>query len=160
MGTARTYTLTTTDFDKDRQADGSWPTVELAVNFRKREWGGWLVVREDNGRELGWLTTGQFDDGKPCWEARVNSRAYMGEGPDDEGYILDDIAEGAYTLCRAEGGNTFKVHPVAYAATREEAATELFWHLFKNRAPGAQPNGYAFGAHPYVARWHDTHPVI
>lgn len=143
--------LTITDYDH-RGDDGKldFPEVKLEIRFTKREYGGWNVVRADNGRLLGWLCKGKFDDGKPCWNAYLSSTAFQGDGPDDKGYVLDEVP-----LHLFRGKNEFTSECITWEDTREWAATEIFRHLFRNQAPAV-----GFGRHYAVKRWHDTHPVI
>lgn len=143
--------LRSTDYSH-RGDDGKldFPEVRLEVRLVKRTYGGWHVVRADNNRELGWLTKGKFDDGSPCWEARVASAAFRGDGPDDEGYILDDVP-----LHLFNGRDSLTCDPVGYGRTRQEAAEELFYHLRKHEAPAV-----GFGRKYSVKRWHDSHPDI
>lgn len=106
------------------EAEG-YHEVELEVRFVKRSFGGWAVTRKDNGRHLGWLV--KHDD---LWEARANSGAFRGEGIDDEGYILDDVP-----LYLFNGITSLKADACGYGKTREDATSELLWHLHRNHAP-------------------------
>lgn len=143
--------ITITDY-QHRNEDGKldFPEVKLEVRFTKRSWGGWNVVRADNGRELGWLAKGKFDNGKPCWNAYIDIAAFRGAGKDDEGYVLDEVP-----LRLARYQTEIKAEAIAYEETREEGACEIFQHLYRNEAPAV-----GFGRHHSVKRWHDTHPVI
>src|SRR5262249_11386347 len=86
MTTISTYRrITHTDAGQTLTA---WGWDDLEVRFTRRSWGGWNVVRADNGRQLGWLF--KTNDSK-IWEARVNHSVFRGDNIDDEGYLLDEV---------------------------------------------------------------------
>lgn len=120
---------------------GDWVTSEHEVRFTRRGSGGWFVVRADNGRHLGWLYSNRSDHPKPVWEARVPSGAFRGETIDDEGNILDAVP----TYLTNSDNQMTGFRPVGFGSTREEATSELLYHLHQNHAPAL-----GYGAHPAV----------
>jgi len=126
---------------KIRTRRGDVQTVE--ITYRKRSWGGWRVVRADNGRELGWLT--RNDDG---WSAHVASSAFRGDTIDDEGDCLDDVP-----LCLFNGENALAAMAIGWPqAKREDAVEGLIRWLANERA-----TALGFGPHHLVTKWADRH---
>lgn len=128
--------------DFDHRGDNGkldFPEYTLEVKFTKRQYGGWCVVRADNGRLLGWLCKGKYDNGKPCWNAYVSSTAFLGADKDDGGDILDEVPERLF-----DGKDQFTSNPIAYEDNRQYAAEAIFRHLFRNQAPAVGfPRHYA-----------------
>jgi hypothetical protein len=113
-------------------------TVEIA--YRKRSYGGWEVVRADNGRRLGWLC--KDDEG---WSAYVSSDAFRGDSADDRGESLDEVP--LYLF----GGQCQVVSDrIAFEATRDDAAGQIVRRLHKYSAPAL-----GFGRRYDVRRWAD-----
>lgn len=123
-------------------AGSGYREVEVEVRFTKRAYGGWLVRRADNGRELGWLVR----DGK-LWQARVSASAFRGQDVDDYGDVLDDVP-----LYLFNGKSRLEAWPiVSDAATREDAAHDLLWHLHRHHA-----TALGYGPHPAVTPYRSS----
>lgn len=118
---------------------------EIAYRFTRRSYGGWNVVRADNGRSLGWLcrTTDEFGD--QCWSVHVSSSAFRGTGPNDTGDLLDSIPGDLH-----RGDNSCQSRSIALVRTRDEGAQELVWYLNREMAPAV-----GHGPHYRVRRWVD-----
>lgn len=127
---------------RDAGPDGRGDFVEFEVRFTKREWGGWVVRRADNGRELGWMY--RSTDEK-TWTSYVSDEAFRGSGKDDKGDILDRVP--AYLSRRL--GESFRHDPVAVGCTtRVCAAAEILDWLDREHAPAM-----GYGPHYMVAPW-------
>ncbi|MFY1595538.1 hypothetical protein [Micromonospora sp. WMMD737] len=119
-------------FDPD--ANLARPDVVLLVRFTRRKWGGWYVVRADNGRDLGWADRVTAGEHAGLWSARVCSSAFRGRGPDDTGDLLDRVEP---RLHRGEHGRPFVSRAIDYADTRAQAAWSIVAHLVREHAPAA-----------------------
>lgn len=115
---------------------------EIAYRFTRRSYGGWNVVRADNGRSLGWLCR-RSDESD--WSVHVSSSAFRGTGPDDEGDILDYVPGDLH-----KGENPCQSRALTYTRTRDEAAQELVWYLNREMAPAV-----GHGEHYRVQKWSD-----
>ena len=126
-----------------RTRDGLGKEITVEIAYRKRSYGGWLVVRADNGRELGWLTT---RGGSSGWSAHVSSVAFRGDTIDDTGDILDNVPQRLF-----HGEDSFRSVEIGWPQeTREQAAEYLVRWLAKERA-----TALGYGRHPEVTRWED-----
>jgi hypothetical protein len=110
----------------------------------------WVVCRADNGRRLGWLSPNLDYPG--TWNAYVDEDAFRGTGPDDRGDLLDRVG-GFYVEAYSDGSG--RQRPITEgAANREDAATAIFTHLVRHRAPAAgfhQPEGH-YGVTTWASR--------
>ena len=127
----RTYTV---QVEKDR-------TETFTLKFTRRDYGGWIIRRKDTGRELGWVV--QSDDG--LWSSHVAGSAFLGDGPTDEGDLLDKVE---WHLFNSPDG--FKSSPIDYDRTRTDAAFNIVHRLANYEAPAV-----GFGRHSGVSRWAD-----
>jgi hypothetical protein len=115
-----------------------WRTVVTLVRFKARILGkdrfrqGWFVVRADNGRELGWLCKQDDGEHKGLWSIRVCVSAFRGDGPDDDGNVMDRVPHHLYNGT-ADGSSS--AHAIGYARDRTEAAAEIVARLVQRRAP-------------------------
>jgi hypothetical protein len=121
---------------------GQWIERNIEIKFVKRTYGGYRIVRADNGRDLGWVTPG--DTSK--WQGYVASSAFRGISADDEGDILDDVP-----LHLFNGRDAVSANPSAHGRTREEVADEIVYRLVREHAP-AVGFGAHFGVTPYRPR--------
>ncbi|MBF9135278.1 hypothetical protein I0C86_41240 [Plantactinospora sp. S1510] len=112
----------------------------VLIRFTRREWGGWHVVRADNGRGLGWAVREEFGEYAGQWLAYVGSDAFRGTGPDDLGHVLDAVPS---HLHRSPDGSSVTSGVVDYADTRFWAAFALVSELVREQAPavGFGPHG-------------------
>jgi hypothetical protein len=117
--------------------------MTVAVRYRKRESGGWSILRADNERRLGWICKGYRE---PDWSAYVDSEAFRGDGVNDTGHVLDDVP-----LYLFNGENTVLHRPVSEGCPKREDAVEaiILW-LNKHGA-----NALGYGSHYDVRRWAD-----
>ena len=100
--------------------------VSLDVRFTKRHYGGYYVVRADNGRKLGWVYHNEnFDEGK--WSSYVSVEAFCGSSLEDTGDLLDHVDEMIV-------GTLGHAHRTGRDSPRQEAAESLLTHLFRYRA--------------------------
>ena len=126
-----------------RTRDGRGGEITVEIAYRKREYGGWHVVRADNGRQLGWLTTRVGSSG---WSAHVDSAAFRGDTVNDTGDLLDDVP-----LYLFNGEDSVRSREIGWPErTREDAAEQLVAWLARKRA-----TALGYGRHPEVTRWED-----
>lgn len=137
---------------------GARPAVSLDINvnplrrvvtlfrFRRREWGGWDVVRADNGRLLGWTVRNDTpgDECKGLWSAHVNSSAFRGGDLDDAGDLMDSVP-----LHLFHGSAPFESKNIGYQFTRERAAEAIIGYLVSGRAPAV-----GYGRHQAVEEYY------
>lgn len=121
------------------------------VRWKRREWGGWLLVEAKTGRTLGWIVRSDYKNPRSDWEMRIASEAFRGSGPDDQGDLLDKVP--AY-LYRGKPGEPLSCDPIGTARDRWQAAYLMLTHLVRHRAPAV-----GFGAHYEVIRWVSKYPV-
>lgn len=106
----------------------------------------WNVRRADNRRLLGWLNPPtEYSTHRKAWTAHVSASAYLGDGPADEGYVLDKVP---HTLYHGTQEDWSKSLSITYAQTRRAAAEALVSYLNRNQAPAV-----GFGRHPAVTRY-------
>lgn len=117
--------------------------VVYQVRYVKREYGGWTLVRADNGRHLGWLVKSY---GTEDWSAHVNASAFKGTGPDDEGHLLDKVDTHLFN-----GKSQCVSESIGLDSKRDQAAELIIRRLHEKRAPAL---GFA-GPHWGVSRWED-----
>lgn len=123
------------------------PSREVVVlfRFRRREYGGWNVVRADNGRLLGWTVRNDLDgEYKGLWSAHVNPTAFRGGDLDDEGDLLDRVPEHLF-----RGYAPFKSKNIGYQLTRDRAAETIIGYLVSGHAPAV-----GYGRHPAVEEYY------
>lgn len=121
--------------------------------WKRRDFGGWLLVERKSGRILGWITRSDEDGRRSDWQARIASEAFRGSGPDDRGDLLDRVPGYLY---RAVRGNPLGSDPIGTAPNRWRAASLMLTHLVRHRAPAV-----GFGTHHEVIRWIPrSHPAM
>lgn len=124
--------------------------TDTPYRFVRRRWdgqdiGGWSVVRADNGRHLGWVCQPALGDHPKWvrWQARVAEEAFIGDGPDDTGHVMDKVPE---WLLGAGGRGAV----IGEGRNRDEAVFELLMWLDGKWAPAV-----GHGRHGEVRRWAD-----
>ncbi|WBB94132.1 hypothetical protein [Verrucosispora sp. WMMC514] len=115
--------------------------VVVLVSFKRREW-GWGIVRADNGRLLGWTAKVSAGEHAGRWSAHVASGAFRGDGPDNDGDILDEVH---HYLHNGVPNNSFVSNPIDYHERRADAAHTVVAHVVYKQAPAV---GYP--RHPQV----------
>jgi hypothetical protein len=116
--------------------------VTIEIRYRKRSYGGWDVVRADNGRLLGWLYQGH---GERDWDAYVSSSAFRGASADDTGHSLDYVPFYLFN-----GRSEAESNRIGLDSKRDGAAELIVHRLVDKGAPAA-----GFGAHYDVHHWAD-----
>lgn len=119
--------------------------IVYQVRYVKREYGGWTLVRADNGRHLGWVAKRY---GTSDWSAHVDPTAFKGTGPDDEGDLLDKV-----DLHLFNGESQLASRSIGVESKRDDAAEMIIRRLHERHAPAL-----GFGQHYGVRRWADQHP--
>lgn len=112
---------------------------EIAIRFSKRSFGGWNIVRADNGRVLGWTVWNDIDKD---WIGYLSASAFRGTGTDDLGDVLDHVPNHLFN-----GLDSLRSLISAVGVTRVDVAEELVYRLVREQAPAV-----GFGAH------FDVHP--
>lgn len=124
--------------------DDSGARRTLDVRYARREYGGWLIRRADNGRLLGWAV--KSTDGKE-WHGYVADDPFRGDDVNDEGYYLDDVP--GYLTKRGDGWHTIT------GDTRAEVAETIISCLCREKAPAL-----GFGRHYLVTRRYADRPKL
>jgi hypothetical protein len=104
--------------------------VAVLIRFTKREYGGWHVVRADNGRVLGWVVKVEYGEYAGEWSAHVSATAFRGDGPDFDGSVLDRVPSYLHNGNPDGGSRT-----ISYDRQRVYAASSIVHHLVRYHAP-------------------------
>ncbi|WP_431728531.1 hypothetical protein [Verrucosispora sp. TAA-831] len=119
--------------------------IVVLVRFKRRQWGGWSIVRADNGRLLGWTDKVTSGEHGGRWSAHVTSNAFRGDGPDNEGELLDTVQ---YRLYNGDPNNSLVSNPIDYGDRRMDAAEAIVQHLVEMHAPAVgYPRHYGVTVH-------------
>lgn len=115
------------------------------ARFAKRSIGGWLVVRADNGRTLGWVYRMHSGVNAGLWSAHVSPGAFRGADMDDEGDLMDRVPA---FMFNGTGDNQLEARSIFYVEKRTDAAAAIVGQLVRERAPAV-----GFGRHPSVRQY-------
>lgn len=121
--------------------------VVVLVRYTRRDLGGWNAVRADNGRLLGWMVRASAGEYAGQWSAHIASGAFRGDGPDDEGDVMDQVDKYLHN----GGSDSLSSRAIEYCENRERAADAIVSQLVREHAPAV---GYPQhpGVKPYRTR--------